>query len=120
VARGYAGDLEHLVGLMKAALRHKGFALIDILQPCVTFNLVNTYGWFKERVYHLEPDYDPEDRAEAFKRAIEFGDRIPLGIIYRNHRLPMEERIPLLAKEPLVRQAFARGIIARTILNEFY
>jgi 2-oxoglutarate/2-oxoacid ferredoxin oxidoreductase subunit beta len=120
VARGYAGDSEHLTGLMKAAISHKGFALVDILQPCVTFNLVNTYGWFKQRVYHLGPDYDPENKAEALNKAAEFDDKIPLGIIYRNHRPPMEDRIPLLAEEPLVRQPFDRSAVAKTILNDFY
>lgn len=120
VARGYAGDSEHLAGLMKAAINHRGFALIDILQPCVTFNLVNTYGWFKERVYYLGPDYDPEDRAQAFRKASEFGDKIPLGIIYLTNRPPMEERVPVLAEEPLVRQPFDRTAIAGTILKDFY
>jgi 2-oxoglutarate/2-oxoacid ferredoxin oxidoreductase subunit beta len=120
VARGYAGDSEHLAGLMKAAINHRGFALVDILQPCVTYNLLNTYVWFKQRVYYLGPDYSPEDKAEALKKAAEFGDKIPLGIIYRNHRPPMKDRIPLLAGEPLVRQPFDRATVAEGILNDFY
>lgn len=120
VARGYAGDSEHLAGLMKAAINHKGFALIDILQPCVTFNLLNTYGWFKQRIYRLEADYDPEDKEQALQKATEFGDRIPIGIIYRNNRVPMNDRIPLLASAPLVKQPFDPPEVAKTILNDFF
>ncbi len=98
VARGYAGDHEHLVQMMKEAIDHKGFALLDIFQPCVTFNRLNTYQWFAKRVYHLDPSYDPSDRAGAFVKALEFGDRIPLGIIYRNARPPFNAR-PAFADE---------------------
>jgi 2-oxoglutarate ferredoxin oxidoreductase subunit beta len=105
-ARAFTGDADHLKTLMVAALNHKGFALIDILQPCVTFNKVNTYQWYRERVYHIEPDYNPEDRLAAFSRALEWGDRIPIGIIYRNKRAPFEERVPALASRELVHQGF--------------
>lgn len=120
VARGYAGEADHLAGLMKAAINHKGFALLDIFQPCVTYNLINTYGWFKQRVYHLGSDYNPEDKAEALKKAAEFGDRIPIGIIYRNSRPSMRDRIPLLASAPLVQQPLDRKAAAETILKDFY
>ena len=73
VARGFAGDGEHLKGLIKEAMGHKGFSLVDILQPCVTFNKLNTYEWYQQRVYRLEPDYNPEDRTEAFRRSLEWG-----------------------------------------------
>ena len=99
-ARGYAADMEHLKGLMKEAINHKGFALLDILQPCVTFNKVNTYDWFKQRVYHLEDDYNPEDRKAAFAKALEWGDRIPIGVIYRNNRQTFEERVPMIKDGP--------------------
>jgi pyruvate/2-oxoacid:ferredoxin oxidoreductase beta subunit len=68
-ARGFSGSGDHLKGLMKAAIGHEGFALLDILQPCVTFNKVNTFAWYKERVYHLEEGYDPGDRLAAFERS---------------------------------------------------
>jgi 2-oxoglutarate ferredoxin oxidoreductase subunit beta len=104
VARGFAGDTEHLKLLMKEAILHRGFALLDILQPCVTFNRINTYEWYKKRVYHIESEYNCEDRLGAFKRALEWGDRIPVGIIYRNSRSPLEERIPVLNNSALVKQ----------------
>jgi 2-oxoglutarate/2-oxoacid ferredoxin oxidoreductase subunit beta len=101
VARGFAGDPEHLKGLMKEAMGRRGFTLVDILQPCVTFNKVNTYGWYRQRVYRLGSDYDPEDRIGAFGKALEWGDRIPLGVIYRNGRPAFEERIPVIDERPL-------------------
>jgi 2-oxoglutarate ferredoxin oxidoreductase subunit beta len=119
VARGFAGDPVHLKDLMKAAILHKGFSLVDILQPCVTFNKVNTYEWYKQRAYHLEPEYDPEDRIKAFGRALEWGDRIPLGVIYKNHRPVLEERIPVIKGSPLVRQLVDVSNVANT-LKEFY
>lgn len=119
VARGFAGDMGHLKELMKAAILHKGFSLLDILQPCVTFNKINTYEWYKQRVYNIGPEYNPEDRIGAFKMALEWGDRIPIGIIYRNKRPILEERIPVIKDNPLVRQSFdiSRVEIA---LKEFY
>ena len=100
VARGFAGDGDQLKELMKAALTHKGFALLDILQPCVTFNKTNTYEWYRQRVYHIEPEYNPEDRVDAFRRALEWGDRIPTGILYKNNRPVLEERIPYFKQHP--------------------
>jgi 2-oxoglutarate ferredoxin oxidoreductase subunit beta len=119
VARGFAGDMGNLKELMKAAILHKGFSLLDILQPCVTFNKINTYEWYRQRVYHIGPEYNPEDRMEAFKKALEWGDRIPVGIIYKNHRPILEERIPVITDKPLVRQPFDKSQLNAT-LKEFY
>jgi 2-oxoglutarate/2-oxoacid ferredoxin oxidoreductase subunit beta len=119
VARGFAGDGAQLKELMKAAITHKGFALLDILQPCVTFNKINTYEWYRQRVYHIEPEYNPEDRVDAFKGALEWGDRIPTGIIYRNNRPILEERIPVIKDKPLVKQLFNKEQLQAT-LKEFY
>jgi 2-oxoglutarate ferredoxin oxidoreductase subunit beta len=104
VARGFAGDVDHLAGLIKRGIQHRGFALIDILQPCVSFNHKNTYSWYRERVYKLGDDYDPSDRPGAIEKAQEWGDRIPIGVIYRVSRPTFEEQIPALSKGPLVSQ----------------
>ncbi len=69
VARAFAGDIEHLKSIIKEAVNHKGFALVDILQPCVSFNKINTFEWYRQRVYKLENDYDPSDRTRAFEKA---------------------------------------------------
>ncbi|MEK6698949.1 MAG: 2-oxoacid:ferredoxin oxidoreductase subunit beta [Nitrospirota bacterium] len=119
-ARSFAGDVTHLKGIMKEAVRHKGFALVDILQPCVTFNKTNTYDWYKQRVYPLEPEYDPENRAAAFTRALEWGDRIPIGVLYRNRRLPYEDRVPVIAGRPLLRQNDVDLSRIATTIKEFF
>lgn len=106
VARGFAGEIEHLADLIKTGIQHKGFALIDILQPCVSFNRINTFKWYSDRVYEIDSDstYDTKDRLNAFQKAQEWGDKIPIGIIYRNQRSTLEKQIPAIADQPLVAQ----------------
>jgi 2-oxoglutarate ferredoxin oxidoreductase subunit beta len=106
VARGFAGEVDHLADLIKAGIQHKGFALIDILQPCVSFNRVNTFKWYSERVYKLDSDspYDAQNRLDAFQKAQEWGAKIPLGVLYRKKRPTLEEQIPAIADQPLVAQ----------------
>jgi 2-oxoglutarate ferredoxin oxidoreductase subunit beta len=112
VGRGFAGRVEHLTGLYKQALAHKGFALLEVLQPCVSFNKVNTYQWYEQRVYDVaaEPDYDPENELWAYGKAKEWRDRIPLGVIYRHPRPLLEELHPVLEAGPLVRQQPERPV----------
>lgn len=83
VARVFCGDIEHTKDVMKEAILHRGFALVDIFQPCVSFNKINTFKWFKDNTYHLPPDYDPSDRAESFKKSLE-EEPFPLGVLYKN------------------------------------
>jgi len=82
VARGFAGDKEHLKDLITQAILFRGTALVDILQPCVSFNKINTYQWYRERVFRLEKPMT--DRYEALKTADQWGEKIPIGTIYRN------------------------------------
>jgi 2-oxoglutarate ferredoxin oxidoreductase subunit beta len=100
VARGYAYDVKHLKELIKEAIKHKGLALIDVLQPCPTYNDINTKEWYDKRIYKL--DWDPvvrneEDKKKKFlqamEKALEWGDRIPIGIFYKEERDTFEERI---------------------------
>ena len=105
LARGFAGDIEHLARLLKMGIEHYGFAMIDILQPCVSFNHKNTHQWYRERVYKLEEEgYDPYDKIAAFTKAQEWNDRIPIGIIYKQERPVCEEQFPDLKGMPLVKQ----------------
>jgi len=106
VARGYAGDVDHLASLIKKGITHRGFSLIDILQPCVSFNHKNTYQWYRERVYKLEDEsgYDPGDKRAALERALEWGDRIPIGVIYEANLPVYEDHLPALSKASLVKQ----------------
>ena len=119
VARGYAGEVTHLTELIKEGIRHKGFALIDILQPCVTFNRVNTFKWYSERVYKLEAEkYDPTDKAKALIKAQEWGTRIPIGVIYRSQRATFEELQPALQMGSIVQQNIEPDKVA-SLLEEF-
>jgi 2-oxoglutarate ferredoxin oxidoreductase subunit beta len=104
LARGFSGDIDHLVGLIKSGIQHRGFALIDILQPCVSFNHKNTHAWYKERVYKLEAAYRPSDRSAAMEKALEWGERIPIGVIYRQEKPAFEDELPVLKRGPLVKQ----------------
>lgn len=117
VARGFAGDADYLSGLIKEGIEHKGFSLIDILQPCVSFNHRNTYQWYRERVYKPDAAYDPTDKMAALEKAMEWGDRIPNGVIYRQERPSFEDQLPVLAQGPLVgRETDPRSI--DTLLDE--
>jgi 2-oxoglutarate ferredoxin oxidoreductase subunit beta len=95
VARGYAGKPQQLKDLIKQGVQHKGFSFIDILQPCVTFNKVNTYPYYNERVYDLaESGHDASDFNAAFAKAREWGQKIPLGLVYQDAREAYEDDLP--------------------------
>lgn len=97
VARGYAGDVDHLAWLIGEALAHPGFAFVDVLQPCVSFNRVNTYKWYRQRVYKLEDrGHDPTDRATAFELSFQWGEEIPTGVFYRTIRTTFHEQFTAL------------------------
>ena len=119
VARGFAGEIDHLTGLIKEGIRHKGFALIDILQPCVSFNRINTFKWYSERVYKIDADspYDATNRQDAFQKTQEWGDKIPIGVIYRNQRPTLEEQIPAIADQPLVAQQTDQKVLIELLEN---
>ncbi|MEK6645180.1 MAG: 2-oxoacid:ferredoxin oxidoreductase subunit beta [Candidatus Firestonebacteria bacterium] len=106
VARGFSGDVQHLAKLIKEAISHKGFSLVDILQPCPTYNKLNTFQWYRERVYKLDDDkdYNFSDKIAAFKKAQEWGEKIPIGIIYKVERPTFEDNILQNKDVPLVHQ----------------
>jgi 2-oxoglutarate/2-oxoacid ferredoxin oxidoreductase subunit beta len=91
VARAFSGDIEGTKAIMKRAIHHEGFSLVDIFQPCVSFNKQNTFQWFKDNTYPLEPEYKADSRAGAFARALE-ETPFPLGVLYESdERRPFEE-----------------------------
>jgi 2-oxoglutarate ferredoxin oxidoreductase subunit beta len=109
VARGFAGDPKHLTDLIMQAARHRGYALIDVLQPCVSFNHVNTYEWYRARVYRLEEGRARTDRMAAFALCQEWGDRIPIGVLFQQaDRLCYEDQVSELAAGPLVERPLSR------------
>jgi 2-oxoglutarate ferredoxin oxidoreductase subunit beta len=102
VARGFAGDVEHLRYLMVEGMKHRGFSYIDVFQPCVTFNYVNTYDWFRKRVYKLEDTgHDYTDRQKALEKSFEWGDKIPIGIFYKEERATYRDNLPQVKDAPL-------------------
>jgi 2-oxoglutarate ferredoxin oxidoreductase subunit beta len=107
IARGFASEPKHLAKLIAEGIQHKGYALIDVLQPCVTYNKINTNAWYKEHIQHLDEDsdYDPTDQVQAFQRAQQWPENIPVGVIYRDESRPTyESQVPALAKGALVKQ----------------
>jgi 2-oxoglutarate ferredoxin oxidoreductase subunit beta len=104
VARGFAGDPKHLQSLIVQAARHRGFNYIDIFQPCVTFNYLNTFEWFRQRVYKLEETgHDVSDRQKALEKSFEWGDRIPIGVFYKDDRLTFRDSLPQVKGVPLTK-----------------
>jgi len=118
VARGFSGDLKQLVELFKKALIWKGFAIIDIIQPCITFDRVNTMEFYRNRVYRLEDsEYDFNNFNAACSRAWEWGDRIPTGIFYKVERPSYTEAFATLKKDPLIKKSFNVNI--SQLMKEF-
>ncbi|UCE44522.1 MAG: 2-oxoacid:ferredoxin oxidoreductase subunit beta [Candidatus Bathyarchaeota archaeon] len=108
VARGYSGDMTHLTGLIVEAVKHRGFAFLDVFQPCVTFNYLNTHNWFKEKIYKLEEEgHDYTSRQKALEKSLEWGDRIPIGILYREDKSTYRDGFP-----------HVRGVSLTKILTE--
>ena len=107
IARGFSGQPKHIMKLYVDGIRYPGFALIDVFSPCVTFNKVQTYDWFRERVYKLEETgHDPANFHGAMDRALEWGGKIPIGLLYRNPNPPasLHEQDPGLQSGVLVKQ----------------
>lgn len=118
VARGFAGDMLHLKDLIIAAIKHRGFSFLDCFQPCVTFNYLNTYDWFKEKVYKLEEeDHDVTNRKKALEKAFEWGNRIPIGIFYNKERPTYTDSLPHL-KDIKLTKLQKENLDITSIMNE--
>jgi 2-oxoglutarate ferredoxin oxidoreductase subunit beta len=96
IARGFSAQPKQMVAMIKAAVEHRGFAIVEVMSPCVTYNKINTYAWFKENVEDLtvRDGYAPNDRLAAFEALTRDGN-IPLGIIYKEDRPTFEDRTGL-------------------------
>ncbi len=90
VSRSFCQNQPHLKTMMKEAINHKGFSLLDVFSPCVTFNITNTYDWFKNKTYELDETHNPADRVKAFEKSLE-KDKLPIGIFYRTEKPTFEE-----------------------------
>jgi 2-oxoglutarate ferredoxin oxidoreductase subunit beta len=120
VSRAFCGDVEKTKELFKKAIKHKGFSLVDVFQPCVTFNKVNTFKWFKENTYYLEESYNPYDKTEAFRKACE-REKLPLGIVYMSqNKKSFEENLHVYNenKEPLFKRKFDENKLCELIKSK--
>jgi 2-oxoglutarate ferredoxin oxidoreductase subunit beta len=93
VARAFCGDIEQTKEIFKKAILHKGYSLVDVLQPCVNFNKINTFKWFKDNTYYLDEAHNPLDKIKAFEKSVETG-KLPLGIFYINENKTVFEKTP--------------------------
>lgn len=119
-ARGFSGKADHLKEVFKAAIQHPGFALVDVFQPCVTFNKINTFQWFFDRLYNLDEskDYNKNDLQQAIRQAQVWGEKIPYGIFYQTQKPEYISSLPQLAGTALVKRPMAVRNISK-LLYEF-
>jgi len=118
VARGFSGEPGHLAETFKKAIQHKGFAHVDVFSPCVTYNKTNTYQFFKQSVYKLEDEnHDVQNFDLAMKKAQEWGERIPIGVLYAKERPVYEDGETAMMNGPLAKQPFKP--LDSSILLEF-
>lgn len=118
VARGFTGDPEQLVSLMKQAIMFNGYALLDILQPCVSFNKINTYVDYKSRVKPLPAKYDNSNFSLALKTAQIFGDKIPTGVLYSVEKPTFHtQQTVLTSGGPLLKRSFKLAPIKKIMAD---
>ncbi len=119
VSRGFSGDPKHLGDLIANGIKHRGFSLVDVFSPCVTYNKLNTFDFFRQRLYKLEGSaHDPSNLVAAFEKSQEWGAKIPIGLFYSADRPTYEELEPALKAGPLVHQP--AGLQGRErLLDEF-
>jgi 2-oxoglutarate/2-oxoacid ferredoxin oxidoreductase subunit beta len=119
VARAFAGDAPYLIDIMAEAIKHKGFSVVDVLQPCVTFDKEHTYSWYRQRIYKLESEnYKPDNRLKAYEKANEWGEKIPTGIFYQEEKKTNEDWEPALQNKPLIESPLGE-IDVETMVSEF-
>ncbi|MGC4019275.1 MAG: 2-oxoacid:ferredoxin oxidoreductase subunit beta [Muricomes sp.] len=112
VARGFSGDSKQLVSIMKEAILYPGYAFVDILQPCISFNKINTFAYYKNIVAPLGDDYNPADRMEAIRMSMEVSEKIPTGILYREEKMEFHRKNRLLKDGmPLIERKTDESVI---------
>lgn len=107
IARSFSGNKDHLSQMIREAVNYKGFSLVDIMQPCVSFNRVNTFKWYKDRAYDLaEEGYEPDDFMKAMEISRLWGDKIPIGILYKRQKDNFTDKLGPLDQGPLISQKY--------------
>ncbi|MDD2447410.1 MAG: 2-oxoacid:ferredoxin oxidoreductase subunit beta [Tissierellia bacterium] len=120
VARGFSGDKPHLVELMKEAITYNGYAHLDIFQPCVVWNKVNTFKWYKDHTYYLPDDYDYTNYEAAYKKALEWDNGIPLGVLYKVQKDTYDDSFEFIKNGVSLVNAKLNPMDAKKYLKEFY
>jgi len=122
VSRGFSGENKHLADVIAGAIAHHGFSLVDVFSPCVTYNKINTYEYFRKRCYKLEGEegYDAASVELALQKSVEWGERIPIGVFYRDEQPTYEDTEPALQNGPLVNQklGLSEGLFSE-LMEEF-
>ncbi len=108
-----------MADLIQNGITHKGFAFVDVLSPCVTYNKINTFDFFRQRVYKLESaGHDPANLTQAWERSLEWSEKIPTGLFYKVDRPTYEDLEEVLSAGPLAQQP--AGLQGReSVLDEF-
>jgi len=119
VARSFSKEVEFTTHLIEEGINTPGFSLIDVLQPCVSFNHINTYQWYSDRVYQLGNSYDPADKSKAYQKSSEWGDKIPIGVIYKNSRRTYLDNFIKHKDLPLIKRKTNTNDI-ESLINELY
>lgn len=119
VARSFSKEIDFTAQLIGEAMATPGFALIDVLQPCVSFNKINTYQWYGERVYRLGAEHASADRMKAMEKALEWEERIPIGVIYKNPRPTYLDKLSIFPGVPLYKRETKVEDI-KTLINGFF
>ncbi len=120
VARALASDKEQTSRIIEQAIEHRGYALVDIFQQCVSFNRINTLKWFRDNTYYLDDSYDPTNRNEAFKTTTSEG-KFALGVLYVNEgRKPFEDNLPAYTRsdKPLFARERNLGALSKLIASK--
>lgn len=122
VARGYSADSEHLSWLITEGIKYRGFSLVDVLQPCVSFNKKNTYEWYAKRIYKVNTDasYNPQDKAVAYQKAAEWGEKIPIGLIYRQEKETYGDRRGMNENNSLINEDIKNIDISKELEGFIY
>lgn len=118
VARAFSGDILQTKEIIKAAIQHKGYALVDVFQPCVVFNKQNTYQWFKEMGYYVGEDYDKTDKLKALETVFNL-DRLALGVIYQETGRPSYETLVREGEDALYTKSLDRTVALDTLMNTY-
>ena len=120
VARAFSGEADHLAKMVELGLNHKGFSLVDVLSPCVTYNKHNTYQWFRERVYKLEDrGHNTKNLDEAIKKSYEWDAKIPVGVFFETERPTYEDEEPGLGAGPIINQPLGIDVaLGKELLKE--